>query len=1358
MNWFGLGINLNARDNASGVIGRVSSNFDNLENTVRRTANNVAIETDNMARAMQDKLNAHMFSGLGMQQAGSAMINTARGMLSPIIAVGKETVKTGSQFEQWRMTLKALYKDADVAKEKLNWGLKLAAKTPFEMTDVTQALIGFKAIGVDADKMFKSANGEMRSFLEYMGDLGALRPDIGLEGVMLGVRNLLGGDGGKSLRMRMDIDFEQIIGEKWAKTPDKIMQQLVKASSKLANGLMGELEGTWEQMLSNLQDQATRFYLSVADNGAFDSAKATLKYISDMFNMDNIDDSKMKRIGTNVAKAFQTIWKPIDFVVRRLADFAMTIINLADEHPKLVQLVTTLVTVVAGITALLGVITLIGGTFLVVVAGVKLFILSLRDLRSNLAFVGSSVGGVILKFNKLALLGGLAYKAWKNDFGGIRTVLSTFMSNVQTAFSYSTKIANGSSKDVADFYNQMLEKQRNGTLTFTDWLTLSLVKLQVLWMGLVDVWNDNTLSDENFQKLKTLGLLPLIELFIELKERVIAFCTGFSKGIETAFGIVVKVFSKIGEAVFNVLSFLLPVDTTFKELSEKFKTMDLTKWEKLGELVGLIGGLFLSYKITSKIAGIGKALAMLPVNGLKNVYNMFKTVGGSVLTVVRNVGSFTKSLISFPIRAISGIKDKIDTVRIGFMYAKDHASNFKNMLKEMPSKAISFIRDKVDNVKLGFMYAKDHIVNFKNMLKDMPSKAISFIRDKVDSVKLGFMYAKDHIGNFKNTIKEIPSKAISFIRDKIDSVKLGFMYAKDHIINFKNSIKDIPSKAISFIRDKVDSVKLGFMYAKDHVSNFKNTIKEIPSKAISFVRDKIDSVKLGFMYAKDHLGNFKNSIKSIPSKALDRVKNITGNVRDRFTNAKNAVVSFKDKLGLIKANTVSTLSGAFSTLGSKIGGAIGSIKTFITQTAIAKIQAGLLAVKTIAVSVAQGVANGAMAIWNFLCSLNPVTLVIAGIVALIGIIAVLWTNCEGFRNFVTAMIQGIGTVLSWLWNTILLPLLAFIAGAFLGGIVNAFMSIYNTISSAISSVVEILGGLKTTLGGIIDFVIGVFTGNWSKAWNGVKNIFSGIFQSLVGIAKAPLNMIIGLINSAISGINTMIRVVNKVPGVNIPTIGNIPKLNTGGFVKGTGMAVLHPNEVVVNDPLTRQLRKFLEGENNPQNFNGKQQQSSPMPNINISMPPSNTLGSMVTTNNIFNENSRPLDTLKVDVQLPVGAERLGTESNNYSSITNKEVVNNNLKRELVTNNISENNFNTKETTNEIAKRNIYNKVSNNPVTNNDRSNHTTSNDSNIVINFDKGAIQVNSTGDTARDTEKLFKEFVTKLKRDKTLRDVLKYK
>lgn len=34
-----------------------------------------------------------------------------------------------------------------------------------------------------------------------------------------------------------------------------------------------------------------------------------------------------------------------------------------------------------------------------------------------------------------------------------------------------------------------------------------------------------------------------------------------------------------------------------------------------------------------------------------------------------------------------------------------------------------------------------------------------------------------------------------------------------------------------------------------------------------------------------------------------------------------------------------------------------------------------------------------------------------------------------------------------------------------------------------------------------------------------KNIFKGAFEALVGIAKAPLNTVIGLVNTAISGLN-----------------------------------------------------------------------------------------------------------------------------------------------------------------------------------------------------------------------------------------------
>ena len=59
----------------------------------------------------------------------------------------------------------------------------------------------------------------------------------------------------------------------------------------------------------------------------------------------------------------------------------------------------------------------------------------------------------------------------------------------------------------------------------------------------------------------------------------------------------------------------------------------------------------------------------------------------------------------------------------------------------------------------------------------------------------------------------------------------------------------------------------------------------------------------------------------------------------------------------------------------------------------------------------------------------------------------------------------------------------------------------------------------SVIGGLINFITGVFTGNWAQAWEGVKNIFKGIFDTLAGIVKAPINAIIGIINGAISGIN-----------------------------------------------------------------------------------------------------------------------------------------------------------------------------------------------------------------------------------------------
>lgn len=87
--------------------------------------------------------------------------------------------------------------------------------------------------------------------------------------------------------------------------------------------------------------------------------------------------------------------------------------------------------------------------------------------------------------------------------------------------------------------------------------------------------------------------------------------------------------------------------------------------------------------------------------------------------------------------------------------------------------------------------------------------------------------------------------------------------------------------------------------------------------------------------------------------------------------------------------------------------------------------------------------------------------------------------------------------------------------------------------------------LKPVFTGITDFLTGVFTLNFKQAWEGVSNIFSGIWNGLVGIAKSPLNAIIGMINQVIGGLNKL-KLPDWVPGigglgVNIPEMPMLAK-------------------------------------------------------------------------------------------------------------------------------------------------------------------------------------------------------------------------
>jgi hypothetical protein len=169
----------------------------------------------------------------------------------------------------------------------------------------------------------------------------------------------------------------------------------------------------------------------------------------------------------------------------------------------------------------------------------------------------------------------------------------------------------------------------------------------------------------------------------------------------------------------------------------------------------------------------------------------------------------------------------------------------------------------------------------------------------------------------------------------------------------------------------------------------------------------------------------------------------------------------------------------------------------------------------------------------------------------------LWNNhlkglVEELGKFIMKLVNGVLEI----WNKFISPIVDFLVKTLGPVFVTVFNYIVDSIGTAIAVISDIVKGLLRVFGGIIDFLVGIFTLNWRKTWQGIKDIFGGIFDSLVGIAKWPLNMIIDLVNTAISGINSMIKVINKVPGVNISTVPKIPKLAKGGIVDSPTLSLI----------------------------------------------------------------------------------------------------------------------------------------------------------------------------------------------------------
>lgn len=160
-------------------------------------------------------------------------------------------------------------------------------------------------------------------------------------------------------------------------------------------------------------------------------------------------------------------------------------------------------------------------------------------------------------------------------------------------------------------------------------------------------------------------------------------------------------------------------------------------------------------------------------------------------------------------------------------------------------------------------------------------------------------------------------------------------------------------------------------------------------------------------------------------------------------------------------------------------------------------------------------------------------------------------------------------------------------------------AIFQTYGNFISG---LFNSIKQWLSGIIEFISGVFTGDWTKAWEGVKDIFKGIWNGIITTVEYAINFIINGINLLISALNTIhFEIPDWVPliggrsfGISIPLVSNValPRLAQGAVIPPNRefLAVLGDQKSGTNieTPLATMVQAFKQAMNETGGMGGRQ--------------------------------------------------------------------------------------------------------------------------------------------------------------------------
>lgn len=290
--------------------------------------------------------------------------------------------------------------------------------------------------------------------------------------------------------------------------------------------------------------------------------------------------------------------------------------------------------------------------------------------------------------------------------------------------------------------------------------------------------------------------------------------------------------------------------------------------------------------------------------------------------------------------------------------------------------------------------------------------------------------------------------------------------------------------------------------------------------------------------AQERLTDALAKVGEVGEPVLTAIKNGIADMAEKAVPKIQAIIEkFQECITWIQQNEETIHNWAAVIIGATV--AVGSFLLILNWGAIMGAAASALNTLKIAIVAV-----------NTALKANPIGLVVSLIAGLVAAIIYLWNTNEDFRKFWIQTWETIKNAAITAWNGI--KKIWNGAKSFFSGIWSGIKNVFGSVGSWFSSTFRnAWNNVKSAFSGWGSF----FGGLWTSIKSKFATIGSSLGSTMSNAVTSGMNRVISkiesTINSAINMINKAIRLANKLPGINVGTIGTIrlPRLEEGGILK-----------------------------------------------------------------------------------------------------------------------------------------------------------------------------------------------------------------